>query len=108
MSYLLENHRPQRIEGTCISACTLKLGARHVCVVAGSQQSPKTILWFHGPSGYGERRQGIYLMRKAYARFPRVAAWVNSRGVLNSQDFLPQNRLSGWQLVRLGVPRCKN
>lgn len=106
MDYLLRNDGPQRIEGTCMSACTLKLGARIVCVVVGTARSPATVLWFHAPSGVHARTHGRYLMLRAYMRFPRVAAWVKSRNALGFANFKIGNTLTGWQLVRMGVPKC--
>jgi len=94
---------PVRIVGrSCLSACTLFLGARDVCV------SPRTSFGFHKPGrakGRGPLDQGTLdaAIRKAAEMYrPGLRDWWLQRGS-RSKRFL---YLSGRELIRFGYPSC--
>lgn len=77
------------IAGDCISACTMWLGYRWTCV------RPDAELWFHA----GSIPVATETMFAMYP--PRVKRLV--------WPFMLSHHLvgvPGWQLIRLGVPRC--
>lgn len=77
------------IEGDCMSACTMWLGYRWTCV------RPDAELWFHA----GSIPVATETMFAMYP--PRVKRLV--------WPFMLSHHLvgvPGWQLIRLGVPRC--
>ena len=77
------------IRGDCVSACTMWLGHRGTCVY------PDAELWFHAAS----HPDGTKTLLAFYP--PRVRAFVAP--MLNSRTI---TGVSGWQLIRLGVPSC--
>lgn len=85
---------PLAIRGQCISACTMKLGVKRVCI------DPSATLYFHGAThdyGYG----GEVLMESKYTRFPRLYRYV--------APFLASpvlHAVSGRQAIAMGVPSC--
>lgn len=94
----------QRVEirnGSCMSSCTMFLGAKNVCV------SPQASFGFHGPYRFGQK-----LSESEFDQWSRVIAshypsavrnWYMSKARYNT--YAPA-RLSGSELIRLGVPRC--
>ena len=108
-AYLMEIHaaagKRHEIRGDCMSACTMWLGHRGVCV------APDAVLWFHGASdGVQAMRQSNpwrAISREANAALlamypPRVRAvvapWLESPA---------WRRLTGVELIALGVPACE-
>ncbi len=93
------NASGSRIEigGVCASACTMKLGARNVCVRADAQ------LWFHAARNDDGRVNGLgtALMESEYPW--RVRSWASRTGALFSTRFTV---MSGAEAIALGVPNC--
>jgi hypothetical protein len=58
-----------RIFGSCLSACTIYLGAHRVCV------GPRAVLGFHSATNAA----GTRLMVRQWP--PRIRAWVRARGL---------------------------
>ena len=94
---------PVRIEGTCISACTLYLGLPNACVTPGAQ------LGFHGPR---TRLLGIPLPRAEFERqtqimaayYPgAIRAWFMSEARMVTESYYV---LSGSQAVAMGARAC--
>ncbi len=94
---------PVRIEGTCISACTLLLGVPTTCV------SPQARLGFHGPSS---RLRGIPLPPEEYERVSRQMAemypaelrrWFMAKARLYTTSYLV---ISGGEAIRMGARAC--
>ncbi len=95
------NVRRQRVEirGTCISACTLFLGAREVC---------DAMLWFHAAYNPDDRRIDAGATHKMSLYWgPQIAKWASLAGVHESTAFTRRRALSGEQAIRLGVRECK-
>lgn len=94
------NSSGSRIEiaGVCASACTMKLGARNVCVNADAQ------LWFHAARNPDGRvnQLGTLLMEQQYPS--SIRAWASRSGALVSTQFTV---MSGAQAIALGVPSCQ-
>lgn len=93
----------QRVEilGTCLSSCTMYLGAGNVCI------SPNARFGFHGPSSYGRR-----LVPQDFERWSNVVAshfkpelqrWFMTKARYRINGFY---RISGRQLIRMGYARC--
>lgn len=90
-----------RIEGRCASACTVYLGARKVCV------EPSADLWFHAAYRPGASRPDAAGSLQMLAMYPpAVRRWAIASGALEQTAWRPEHRLSGTQLIRMGVPRC--
>jgi len=94
------NASDERVEiaGVCASACTMKLGARRVCVYNDAQ------LWFHAPHNDDGRVNplAILVMLQEYPR--RVRAWARATGAL---DTTAVTAMSGIEAITLGVPACE-
>lgn len=93
----------QKVElrGACYSSCTMFLGLRdNVCVAANAQ------FGFHGPSFYGipQGQEWTKVWGEFIASYYPVAVqkWYASE-VMWSQSM---RRLSGAELIRLGVKEC--
>lgn len=96
--------RPIKIDGYCMSACTVKLAKG--CVTR------RAVLMFHGAydphilnrSGPwdGLSEVGNDMMMRHYP--PRVAAHVRRNGWLLSSGF---SEMTGAEAIKLGVPECK-
>lgn len=95
---------PIRIEGTCVSACTLYLGLPNACVTPGAE------LGFHGPR---TRLPGIPLPHADFERQTRVMA-AHYPGAIRDW-FMAEARmlttaryyvLSGEQAIRMGARAC--
>ncbi|WP_323764773.1 hypothetical protein [Marinovum sp.] len=93
----------QRVEilGTCLSSCTMYLGAGNVCI------SPNARFGFHGPSSYGRR-----LVPQDFERWSNVIAshfkpelqqWFMTTARHRINGFY---RISGRQLIQLGYASC--
>lgn len=95
---------PVRIEGLCVSACTLYLGLPNACVTPGAE------LGFHGPR---TRLPGIPLPHADFERQTRVMAgyypgairdWfmTEARMLTTSSYYV----LTGTQAIRMGARAC--
>jgi hypothetical protein len=98
------NRLGQKVEirrGNCMSSCTMYLGANNVCV------SPQATLGFHGPSNHGAKLsadkfdQWSRVISSHYPAAIRTWYMTSARFKIYSAT-----RLSGTELIRLGVPRC--
>jgi len=87
-----------RIQGDCVSACTMWLGHKPVCVY------PDTVLWFHGAvdsSGHISKIGNIALM----AFYPKaLKAYLISHHWLQSAQL---HSISGLGMLRFGIPLCR-
>ncbi len=103
LKVFIADARGDRIEirGSCISACTLFLGAKDVCV------HPDAMLWFHAAktSNAGQIDEGATRTMSLYWG-PKVAAWAEAVGVTQSLAFTRRRALSGIEAISLGVKRC--
>jgi hypothetical protein len=87
------------IEGTCASACTIKLSAKNRCV------RPDAVLWFHAAlEGEFISPAGNALLLDAYP--PRVREEVLRRHMLDEIDSDPEHTLTGRELIALGERAC--
>ncbi len=100
---LRQNGTEVRIEGTCVSACTLYLGLPNSCVTAGA------ILGFHGPR---TRTAGLPLPREDFDRLSAVMAgyyprqirqWFWSEARMVTQSYFT---ISGRQAAKMGARLC--
>ena len=92
-----------RIEGTCVSACTLYLGLPNACVSATAQ------LGFHGPR---TRIPGLPLPRADFDResgriaryYPGpIRSWYMAQGRMVTESYYT---LSGTQAAAMGAHLC--
>lgn len=90
--------------GTCLSACTLYLGLPGTCV------GPTAIFGFHGPTGENGRalspaefESWSRIMVSYYP--PALRDWFMRDARFRTTNYL---RVTGAELIRLGVPRCTN
>ncbi|QDC09113.1 hypothetical protein FHY55_07590 [Oceanicola sp. D3] len=85
----------------CFSTCTMYLGVEDVCV------SPKTTFGFHGPAmavGRMSPAQFDYVSRVIASHYPEpIANWYLAEGRTRTSGLY---RMSGQNLIRLGVPAC--
>lgn len=87
------------IEGTCASACTIRLAARNRCV------RPDAVLWFHAAvEGSSISETGNELLLDSYPA--PVRAEVVRRRMLEDIAFDPEHTLTGRELIRLGERPC--
>jgi hypothetical protein len=87
------------IEGTCMSACTIKLAAQHRCVKASA------VLWFHAAAvGFSASPTANAALVAAYP--PRVRNEVLRRHMLDEPEFNPEHTLTGRELIGLGEKEC--
>jgi hypothetical protein len=98
------NRLGQRVEisgASCMSSCTMYLGAKDVCV------NPDTTFGFHGPSRFGSK-----LTQTEFDEWSRV---ISSHYPAPVRTWYMQNarystgnvkRVKGTQLIRLGIPAC--
>lgn len=98
------NRLGQRVEirrGSCMSSCTMFLGARNVCV------SPRAIFGFHGPYKFGSKLSPAEFERWSRvisSHYPvAVRSWYMTSA--RYKTYTP-SRLTGTELIRLGVRRC--
>ncbi|WP_303704542.1 hypothetical protein [Celeribacter baekdonensis] len=98
------NQLGQKVEirrGNCMSSCTMFLGANDVCV------SPQAVLGFHGPSNHGAK-----LAPDKFDKWSRVIASHYPEAIRNWYmtnarfKIYSATRLSGTELIRLGVRPC--
>ncbi|TNF19036.1 MAG: hypothetical protein EP318_16360 [Rhodobacteraceae bacterium] len=93
----------QRVEirGTCLSACTMYLGAGNVCI------APNARFGFHGPSSFGRRLVATDFEKWSNvvaSHFkPELQSWFMSKGRYRINGFY---RISGSQLIRMGYRSC--
>lgn len=93
--------REIRIRGTCISACTVYLGAKNVCV------EPDAMLWFHAASDGDRTRPDVRATEHMMTYYPDpVRDWARKTGVDREVTFTRRRALSGEELIRMGVKRC--
>ena len=92
-----------RIEGTCVSACTLYLGLPNSCVAANAQ------LGFHGPR---TRIPGLPLPREVFEResgimatyYPgQIRSWYMSEARMITESYYT---ISGTQAAAMGAHLC--
>lgn len=85
----------------CYSACTMYLGMPDTCVL------PQTSFGFHGPSHYGRRlsaRDFEYWSQVIASHYPDpLRNWYLTEGRTRISDYF---RISGSELIRLGVRQC--
>lgn len=96
-----ELSEPVRILGRCLSACTLLLRARDVCVAPNAQ------LGFHAPwDDHGVHPEAVDYMASAYKPALRKLfyAHVRNGGGVSHGPYL---MLSGRQLATLGYSLCR-
>ncbi len=89
-----------KIDGMCISACTMFLGLKNVCV------APRTVFGFHSsytsngfistPSKYGNA-----ILTSYYP--PAIRKWVTDNKALDSLELTPMLAEEAWAL---GMTRC--
>ncbi|WRH64332.1 MAG: hypothetical protein RSE12_08380 [Fuscovulum sp.] len=91
------------ISGTCVSACTLYLGAHNTCV------KPNARLGFHGPSS---ALRGIPLVPREFDRVsmmmadyypPKIRAWFLAKARYVFEDYIT---ISGRQAIEMGAKPC--
>lgn len=93
----------QRVEirGTCLSACTMYLGAGNVCI------APQARFGFHGPSSYGRRlvstdfEKWSNVLASHYK--PELQSWFMSNARYRIKGYY---YISGEQLIRMGYRSC--
>jgi hypothetical protein len=89
------------IRGTCVSACTVYLGAKNVCV------HPDARFWFHAAHDGKTRRVNDYATQQMATHWPPpIREWAKVVGATDSVDFTPRRSLLGADLIRMGVRRC--
>ncbi len=85
----------------CYSACTMYLGMPDTCVL------PQTSFGFHGPSHYGRQlsaRDFEYWSQVIASHYPDpLRNWYLTEGRTRISDYF---RISGSELIRLGVRQC--
>lgn len=87
------------IEGTCASACTIRLAAKIRCV------KPDAILWFHSAvEGASISATGNAVLLDTYP--PRVREEVLRRHMLDDVTLNPEHTLTGRELIKLGERAC--
>lgn len=88
-------------DGMCLSSCTMYLGADRVCV------SPEAVFGFHGPYRFWSKltQEEFNKWSQVIARHypPVLQKWYMEKA---RYQVRPMLRLSGAQLIRLGVPPC--
>lgn len=89
------------IRGTCVSACTMYLAVRGVCV------DKYALLWFHAAFDLGTGRISPAGSAELRAHWPKpVRDWAARVGALESVTFTWRRALSGVELIAMGVPAC--
>lgn len=91
-----------RIDGLCVSACTLYLGEPRACVTEDAQ------LGFHGPLGFAgfplSKEQFDFETKKMAAHYPpKLRRWFMKTGRHILHDYYV---LSGAEVIAMGVERC--
>jgi hypothetical protein len=102
ISRILAQGRHVEIRGqVCYSACTMYLGMPDTCVL------PQTSFGFHGPSHYGRQlsaRDFEYWSQVIASHYPApLRTWYLAEGRTRISDYF---RISGSELIRLGVRQC--
>jgi len=94
---LRENNAKVRIDGLCISACTMLLSLPGACV------APYTTLGFHSASeGLGRMSPfGNAIIKSFYP--PKVQQWVDETKALEDLELTAMTAERAWEL---GVPKC--
>lgn len=90
-----------RIAGTCISACTVYLGAKRACV------EPDAVLWFHAAHDPKTRvidRRATELMATYWPQ--PVRDWAQKNRAMERIEFTTLQALTGRELIGMGVRRC--
>ena len=93
------NNEEIRIEGGCASACTMKLGAKKVCIY------PDATLYFHqasDPNTGAHSDLGTLILYSEYP--PNVKKWVDKHHALDTISLTP---MSGKEAISLGIKECK-
>ena len=92
-----------RIEGLCLSACTLYLGAKNICI------GEEAKLGFHGPAsafgGFPLPKPEFERLTKQMARhYPKpLRDWFMSTARYELTDYYV---VTGAEAIRMGVKRC--
>ena len=101
---LQQNGTHVEIRGrVCYSTCTMFLGLPNICV------DPNTTFGFHGPS-----RSGRKLAKKDFDYFSSLMASYYPKPLKDWFMSTARNRITGVhkvkgrELIRMGVPECKN
>lgn len=93
--------REIRISGTCISACTIYLGARNVCV------EPDAVLWFHAAHDPNTRMIDHKATQQMASYWPEpVRDWARRNRALERIEFTMSQGITGRELINMGVKRC--
>jgi hypothetical protein len=86
------------ISGTCISACTMRLGINNVCI------DPNATLLFHQASHHGTIIKSEYDTKILMSMYPKmIQEWVRRNGALNSHEL---TKLTGREAIKMGIPSC--
>lgn len=106
------------ITGTCVSACTLLLKAKRVCITSDA------MLWFHGISEQPLKtvsarstisvpdltKPAVYSAKASEALFKLYPAfiqpWLKASGALSTSKFTEKSYRTGRQMIALGVQEC--
>ncbi|MCA0044264.1 hypothetical protein [Celeribacter litoreus] len=98
------NRLKQRVEirsGACLSSCTMYLAVENMCV------SPRAVFGFHGPYRLGPKLSETEFeewSRFIAAHYPlNIRVWYLDKA---RHSVFSMSRLSGTELIRLGVPKC--
>ena len=90
------------IRGTCVSACTMYLAARDVCV------DKQALLWFHAAYDPHTRKISATGNAALVSHWPApVRDWAARVGALGSVSFTWRRTLSGVGLIAMGVADCR-
>jgi len=94
-------HVDIEIKGTCLSACTVYLGAKNACV------HPDAMLWFHAAHDHMTMKID-HAATAQMARYwpPAVRDWARRVGVFESVLFTRRMALTGEDAIKLGARRC--
>jgi len=88
------------IYGRCDSACTMKLGARNVCV------SRDASLFFHSAFNVHTHEKFSLANDVLMASYPpRIRRWVIRHHALDSVEKV--THMSGREAIALGIPECR-
>ena len=90
------------IRGSCVSSCTIFLGAQNVCV------DRRAMLWFHAAHDRETRQISAEGNRMLAAYWPKpVQDWAKMVRAQESVDFTLRRALTGVELHAMGLPDCR-
>ncbi|MDB5597240.1 MAG: hypothetical protein JWM36_4201 [Hyphomicrobiales bacterium] len=91
----------KRIAGLCASACTLYLGVDKVCI------EPTAQVWFHAAFRPGDAQPDRAGSLEMLSYYPlAVRRWAIRSAALEQTGWDPAHRLTGQQLIAMGVRQC--